>query len=263
MRKSAVVVTVLVLAIGMVALVGLGCADAAQPTGEDIMAKVYKRYEGDDRTSNLQMTLVNRSGAERVREIKQFERAFPGVDKKILFFVSPRDVKNTAFMNWSYDDGQEDNQWIYLPALRKVKRISSENKNDYFMGSDFTYDDLGGRDLDADVHKLLRTEEVNGDLCYVVESTPKESGYMYGRTINWVVKDKWIGLKKEFYDPKGELLKTLSVTRYADIDGILTILETVMHNVQSNHRTIMAISDVQYNTGIEDIFSERMMRRGL
>ena len=196
-------------------------------TGQKIIENVYYRPSGEDITSNLTMTLINSRGDERMREIKQFGKDYKNEEKSIMFFLSPADVRNTSFMNWSYDEeGKDDDQWIYLPALKKVKRISSDSKSDYFMGSDFTYDDLGDRHPSEDNHKLLREEKFNGEDCYVVESIPKEKEYMYSRTVTWIIKDKWIGLKKEFYDEDGEHLKTLSVGKFEKIDGFWVILNS-------------------------------------
>ncbi len=234
-------------------------------TGLQVIEKVYNRPTGDDMEANLTMTLVNSRGEERVREIKQYLRDFGKVEKKIMFFIKPADVRNTSFMNWSYDDeNKDDDQWIYLPALKKVKRISSDSKSDYFMGSDFTYDDLGDRKPTDDTHKILREEKLNGEDCYVIESTPKDEEYMYSKTVTWVVKDKWIGLKKEFYDEDGDFLKTLNIEKYDKIKGFWIILKTKMVNKQKNHQTVMDLSNVKINVGIpKNKFTERMMKRGL
>ena len=234
-------------------------------TGYDIMKKVYDRPTGDEMEANLTMTLINSKGNKRVRKIKQFVKDFGNVEKKIMFFISPADVKNTSFMNWSYDKaGKDDDQWIYLPALKKVKRISSDSKGDYFMGSDFTYDDLGDRKPEDDNHKILRTEKINGLDCYVIESTPKDEDYMYSKTITWVVKDRWYGVKKEFFDEDGEHLKTLTLRKAEKIKGFWIITSVEMNNVQKNHKTIMELSNVKINSGISKrYFSERMMKRGL
>ena len=187
-------------------------------TGQKIIENVYYRDSGEDITSDLTMTLINIRGDTRVREIKQFGKDYGKEEKSIMFFISPADVRNTSFMNWSYDaEGKDDDQWIYLPALKKVKRISSDSKSDYFMGSDFTYDDLGDRHPSEDTHKLIREEKLDGEDCYVVESVSKEEDYMYSKTLTWVIKDKWIGLKKEFYDEDGDHLKTLSVGKFEKI----------------------------------------------
>ena len=132
------------------------------------------------------------------------------------------------------------------------------------MGSDFTYDDLGDRHPSDDNHNLLQEETINGEACYVVESIPKDDEYMYSRTITWIIKDKWIGLKKEFYDEDGELLKTLTVKEFSQIKGIWMILMSEMHNVQKEHTTKIQLSNVTLDSGIPaNKFTERMMRRGL
>ncbi len=167
-------------------------------------------------------------------------------------------------MNWSYDDSRSDDQWIYLPALKKVKRISSDSKSDYFMGSDFTYDDLGDRKVEQDNHKLLSEEVINDKACYVVESIPLDANYMYSKTITWVEKETFIGVQKEFFDEDGGLLKILTIKNYENIDGFDVILVSEMRNVQNGHSTEMRLSNVKINTGVEEWrFSERMMSRGL
>lgn len=238
---------------------------AQEITGLEIIENVYNRPVGEDMTADLTMTLINSSGKERVRKIKQFSRDFGDVEKKIMFFVAPADVKNTSFMSWSYDEeGKDDDQWIYLPALKKVKRISSDSKSDYFMGSDFTYDDLGDRKPTDDNHTLLREEKLQGEDCYVVESIPKDEDYMYSKTVTWIIKDKWIGLKKEFYDEDGDLLKILTVNKYEKINGFWIIINTEMKNVQRDHKTVMELRNVKINTNIpKSKFTERIMTRGL
>ena len=234
-------------------------------TGLKIIENVYNRPAGDDQTADLTMSLINSRGDERIRKIKQFLTDSNGVEKKIMYFVAPADVYNTSFMNWSYEeDGKGDDQWIYLPALKRVKRISSDSKSDYFMGSDFTYDDLGDRQPSADTHKLLREEEVDGELCYVVESVSKEEEYIYSKTITWIIKDSWIGKKKDFYDEDDELLKTLTVKESVKIKDFIVIILSEMHNAQSGHKTIMKLENVEINTNITDNkFTERMMKRGM
>ncbi len=238
---------------------------AQEITGLEVMQKVYNRPTGNDMEATLTMTLINSQGDKRVRKIKQYIRDFGDVEKKIMFFISPADVKNTSFMNWSYDEeGKDDDQWIYLPALKKIKRISSDSKGDYFMGSDFTYDDLGDRKPSEDTHKILRTEKVDGLDCYVVESVPKDEDYMYSKTITWVVKDRWYGLKKEFYDEDGELLKILTLNKADKIKGYWIIDDVEMNNVQKNHKTRMQLSDIKIDTGIPaSKFTQRMMKRGI
>ncbi len=251
-------------AIAMAILMIAGISAEAQMSGRQIVEKAYNLPQGKDKTSTLTMTLTNKSGQTRVRKIKQFTKDFGNVEKKIMFFIAPADVKNTSFMNWSYDGDKADDQWIYLPALKRVKRISSDSRSDYFMGSDFTYDDLGDRKLDADTHKLLREESVEGKDCYVVQSIPKDEDYMYSKTITWIRKDNFVGVKKEFYDEDGELLKILHIKKVEKISGFWVITHSEMDNVQKNHKTEIQLSNVKINSGVPaSKFSERMMMRGI
>lgn len=251
------------LIIAIAIFMGNSTFSFAQMTGTQIMQKVYDQPAGNDLQGQLKMTLTNKQGQARVRTLKQYIKTAADIEKKIMFFVTPADVKGTSFMNWSYTDGRADDQWIYLPALKRTKRISSEGASDYFMGSDFTYDDLGDRHPNEDNHKLLRSENVGGKDCYVVESIPKDADYMYSKTITWVMKDNFLGLKREFYDEDGKLLKVLSIIKYEKISGYWTILETEMKNVQKNHKTNMIFSGVKINQGIADSkFTERSMTLG-
>ena len=251
--------------LGMILLGSMSLMAQTDLTALEIMQKVNERPDGDEMDGTLTMTLVNSRGGERVREIKQFIKDFGEVEKKIMFFVKPADVKNTSFMNWSYaDDTKNDDQWIFLPALKKIKRISSDSSGDYFMGSDFTYDDLGDRKPMDDTHTILRTETLNDLECYVVESVTKDEDYMYSKTIAWVVKDRWYELKKDFYDEDEDYLKTLTIKNVEEISGFWIITSTEMKNEQKNHATRMELKNVKINSGIPDSkFSERMMKRGL
>ncbi len=257
LSRSLLLTAVLVLTISQ-------CAYSQELSGREIIEKVYNRPVGDDQTSDLTMTLSNASGSQRVRKIKQFTKDLGTTEKSIMFFVSPADVKNTSFMSWSYDDEQADDQWIYLPAIKRTKRISSDSKSDYFMGSDFTYDDLGDRKLDDDNHKLLREEKMNGKDCYVVESMAEEEEYMYSKTTTWIDKTNFIGVQKEFYDEDGDLLKILSIKEFQEISGFLIISNSEMKNVQKEHSTSIVLSNIKINTNIPvSTFSERMMMRGI
>ncbi len=247
----------------LLAITGMGFVQA-EITGMQIMENVFNRPTGSDIQSTLTMTLTNSRGSTRVREIEQFVEKFGDDEKKIMFFIAPADVRNTSFMSWSYGDGAADDMWIYLPALRKTKRISSESKSDYFMGSDFTYDDLGERHPSEDNHRMIGEEIINGEACYVVESLPIDADYLYSKIITWVVKDEWIGMKREFYDEDGEFLKILTINEYEKINEYWVIGEMEMYNEQKDHTTLMELDNVRIGEGIRDsVFTERMMERGV
>lgn len=252
----------------LVLIFGLGIfsnVSAQELDGKQIVEKVYNRPAPSDQTATLTMTLTNRSGSTRVRTIKQFTKDLGKVEKSIMFFQAPADVKNTSFMSWTYDDDiKSDDQWIYLPTLKKTKRISSDSKSDYFMGSDFTYDDLGDRKLEDDTHTLIGEETMDGKECYIVESVSNDEEYMYSKTKTWIIKEHFIGFKKEFYDEDGDLLKILRIKEYKDFNGFLIINLSEMENVQKNHRTTMDLDNINITDKIkESMFTERMMMRGM
>lgn len=232
-------------------------------TANEIAHKVYDRSTPKDGESDMSMTLINKKGRERVRELHQFFKDYGDIEKKVMFFKSPADVKNTSFMNWSYDSNKDDDQWLYLPALKKVKRISSSGKDNDFMGSDFTYADMEKRSPDKDHQKLLRTENYNGEACFVMEATPKEEE-MYSKKIAWIAKDKWIPMKVEYYDEDGELLKILKMTKVQKIKGYWNITDQIMENVQKNHKTRIVLKNIKVDINLGDSkLSQRAMKKGL
>lgn len=247
------------VAIALFALVTLSAAYS----GEEVMNNVYTRDSGNNMSANLVMTLTNSRGSTRERSIQQFRQTDSDGEKKIMFFLAPSDVKDTSFLSYSYSDGRSDDQWIYLPALSRVKRVASDKKNDSFMGSDFTYDDMGTRHPSADTHKVLRTETIDGRKCLVVESIPKEDKPTYAKTLAWVVEDEWIGLKKEFYLPNGKLGKKLEIESYEKTDGVWVITDMTMSNVDKGSSTKIQMLDVTFNNDLKDsVFTERQMKIG-
>lgn len=241
----------------------LGFNKVMAQTGQEIAEKVYNRPTPKNGESDMTMTLINSKGKQRQRFLHQYFKDYGDIEKSIMFFKSPADVKNTSFMNYSYDDDRDDDQWLYLPALKKVKRISGGSKDDYFMGSDFTYEDMEKRSPSKDNHKLLKTETLNGKECYVIESTPKEEG-QYSKRVAWVIKDKWIPLKIEFYDEDEDLLKVLSITKYEEMQGYWIITTQLMENVQREHKTVIGLTNIKIENGIGDAyFTQRAMAKGL
>lgn len=248
-----------IVAIALIALVSLSAA----LSGEEVMQEVYTRDSGNNMSANLVMTLTNSRGSTRQRSIQQYRQKDSDGEKKIMFFLAPSDVKDTSFLSYSYADGRSDDQWIYLPALKRVKRVASDKKNDSFMGSDFTYDDMGTRHPSADTHKVIRTETIDGRKCLVVESIPKEAKPTYAKTLAWVVENEWIGLKKEFYLPNGKVGKKLEIDSYEKTDGVWVITDMTMSNVEKNSSTRIQMLDVTFNNDLKDsVFTERQMKIG-
>lgn len=198
----------------------LAIAETAEEKGLTIAKEADKRDTGwQDQTASLEMTLRNRHGQESKRKIrsKTLEVSGDG-DKSMSIFDTPRDIKGTAFLSFTHAL-KADEQWLYLPALKRIKRISSNNKSGPFMGSEFSYEDLSSQEVEKYSYKYLRDETIDGRDCFVIERKPayKHSGYT--RLTTWLDKEMYQPLKIEFYDRKKALLKTLISTGYQQYEG--------------------------------------------
>ncbi len=228
----------------------------AQPTGRDIMIMVDEAEDGQDRKSHMEMTLTNHRGKTRVRKIATAAKDYGPDVKQMMVFLKPLDVKGTAFLTWEYDAlDHDDDKWLYMPALRKVRRISGKSNNDYFMGSDFTYDDLGDRNVDEDTHTLVDEEEINGTPCWKIQSIPRNNADNYNKRILWIHKKATRTIRAEYYDAQG-LIKTFTVGDIRQHQGFWTIFSMRMENHRENHTTDLKILDMTYNTGISDALFE-------
>ncbi len=239
-----------------------------QITGREIMEQVDAQPEPKSMIATTEMILVSvKRGKtkERRREITRYQKNYESGrfnSKSLIRFLYPADVKGTGFLMWEYDSDKDDDQWLFLPALGKVKRIAAREKSENFMGSDFSYEDIGGRDIDDDTYEYLRDEDLNGIPCYIVKAVAKDDDSGYQFRIAWVDMANWILTKVEYYDRKGALLKILTIDKQTKDGSYWSVEEMQMENVQTQHRTIMKITDIQYDTGIsDDYFSERFLTR--
>ena len=232
-------------------------------SGTDIMTLVDDRPDGDDRTSVITMTLLNKRGRKRVREVKSYSKDFGRDKRSIMVFLEPADVRKTAFLSWEYDDpDRDDDKWLYMPAMRKTRRISGASQNEYFMGTDFTYDDMGKRRVFEDTHRLLGEDTVEGHACWMVESIPVDPEDMYTRKTVWVRKDASVVVKAEYYDKDG-LLKIYKALDVRNHGGFWTVFHSEMDNVVREHKTFMLTSSMTYDTGLgENLFRVATIQRG-
>jgi hypothetical protein len=230
-------------------------AFAETPTGLQIMQQVDERYEGDSSKNLTTITLISRRGNTRVRKILSYVKDYGDVEKTVMVFLEPADVNGVGYLSYSYDEiGKDDDTWLYLPALKRVRRISGSSRNENFMGTDFTYDDMGDRKPEEDTHELLREETVDSQPCWVVESVPIDRKDVYSRKIEWVRQDIAMVLQVEYYDRQGKLLKKLKVEDVTQIDGIWTARRMTMENVQSAHKMVLDFDDIQFNIPVDDSF---------
>ncbi len=208
--------------------------------------------------------------------MKGFRKDFGKDEKNISFFLSPADVRNVAFLSFDWDDeSKEDDNWLYLPAVGKPKRISAGNKKDSFMGSDFTYADMNGLEItEWDFKFLKESEMVDGKDCWVVEAVPKsskkkkvidETGYL--KSISWVRKDLFMVVQGKMYVKKGKKIKYFKASDIEQIQGIWTSKKLSMVTTKAKkkeHSTVLLFKNMIYNKGVGDnMFTVQRMERGL
>jgi len=231
---------------------------AAEITPEEKGLKIAKEADvrntgWKDQQASLTMILKNRHGQKSTRAIrsKTLEMENDG-DKGLSIFDTPKDVKGTAFLSFTHAV-EPDDQWLYLPALKRVKRISSNNKSGPFMGSEFAYEDLSSQEVEKFTYKWIRDENKNGRDTFVVERYPayKHSGYT--KQIAWVDKEMYQPIVIEFYDRKGKLLKTLTYFDYKQyINKFWRSSKMGMINHITNKSTDLLWENYQFDTGLSD-----------
>lgn len=218
-------------------------------------------YAGDDGRARISMRLINSQGKERLREMTMLRKNMgtEGEQRYYIYFHKPSDVKGTSFMVWKYP-AREDDRWIFIPAIKLVRRIAADDKRSSFVGSDFTYEDISGREIGDETHKLLRSEDWQGRPTYVIESRPRVK-IDYVRRVSWIDRDRSLPLKEEYYDAHGEILRIFTADEVQQVDGFWTATRRTMRDKQSGHRTEVIFSEIEYNLGVgDDLFTERYLR---
>jgi hypothetical protein len=229
-------------------------AATPEEQGLAIATEADRRDTGfGDNTSSINMILKNRQGQESTREIRSrtLEVENDG-DKTLIIFDRPRDVQGTALLSFTHKVGPDD-QWLYLPALKRVKRIASDNKSGPFMGSEFAYEDIASEEIEKYTYKYLRDETLDGREVFVYERYPVDKKSGYTRQIIWMDKEHYRYSKIEYYDRKDALLKTLLFADYHQyLDQYWQAHDMYMENHQTGKSTRLLRSDYQYRTGLSD-----------
>lgn len=227
-------------------------------TADQIMQKVDTRIIPKDMTVMMKMDLIDKNGNVRSRAMKTYRM---GDDKQIMWFLEPADVKGSSFLRLSYDD-RDDDMWLYLPAFGKVRRIASHAKSGNFMGSDFTYEDLGDRKLQDYTYTLLKEETIGDKACWVIESIPRQGVTTdYAKIISWIWKDDYVELKEEFYDKKGNL-KKIKLTELQRVEKYWVPSKVSMQDLKSSHKTDLLFNQISVDTGLKnEIFDSSYMTR--
>ena len=249
----------------VVVLIALAISPVFAIDGYEIMKAVDEKPAPSTTHALVRLVLIDTDGSEAERIIEQWGAESGPKTASVIVFHSPASVKNSRFLILA-EEGKPDNKWLYLPALRKVRRIAASEGDSSFMGTEFSYDDLSSRDPDDYRHTLLREETLDGYLCYVVESIAKPGvDSNYSRTVSWIVKDEDIltALKIEMYDNGAEPLKVFTVKGLEEIEGYWIPMEVSMKNLSNGKETLMVqqriVLDEPVNTRL---FTTRFLETG-
>ena len=241
--------------------------------GREIMEKVNARDTGDRSITEMEMILIDKKGKKRVRKLKTFGLEKGKDSLSLMFFLSPADVRNTGFLTFDYDEsGKDDDQWLFLPALRKTKRIAAGDKSGSFMGSDLNYSDMTSPDLNLYEYTLMKETKVRGQKVWQIKSVPKtkaeaeKSGY--SKSVVFIRQDNYVMIRGVRWVYKKKRNKYLDVRKLEKIDGILVSTElhvTTKSGKKTLHKTILKQKNVHFNQDEvnEDLFSIRRLEKGL
>ena len=227
-------------------------AETAEEKGLAIAIEADRRDLGwHDQTADMIMILKNKHGQESRRQIRTraLEVNSDG-DKSLTIFDQPRDIKGTALLSFSHKI-ENDDQWLYLPALKRVKRIASANKSGAFMGSEFAYEDVSSQEVEKYTYKYLRDESLDGQTTFVVERDPVSKYSGYTRQVTWIDQAEYRVLKVDYYDRKNAPLKTLTFNGYKKyLDQYWRAHEMYMINHQTGKSTLLQWNNFKFNTGL-------------
>lgn len=265
------------LMMAFIPIVTFACVSSAvadELSAHEIMEKVDNRYVGHSSQADAKLILIDRRERERARDLRMYNLNGDDVDKSIIFFRSPADVSGTAYLNYNYADHRDDDSWLFLPALKQVRRVASGDRSGSFMGSDFTYSDISGVTIDWYDYTILDAEtEVNGEPAWLIESTPKadyvdrverETGYRKSHL--WVIKDSFIQVQGKIWLNRGNSIKYFSASDLKLINDIWTPMRLQMittRNGEREHASIFQYSNVVYNKSTdESLFTTQAMEQG-
>jgi outer membrane lipoprotein-sorting protein len=260
----------LIRTVALLSLIVLGSASAlrAELSADEIMTKSFLSSKVADSTTDVTFHLRNAAGQERIRLTSGPSKLIPGTtdNRRLITFNAPADVRGTKTLLIEHSNADDD-IWIYLPAMKKVRRLVASNKRDSFVGTDFSYGDVIGHKVPDWTHKLIKEEKVDGKECYVVESLPKDgevegiSGY--SKRVSWIDRGSWVAVRVDIYDPNGDLLKKITAEDVQEVDPEnhkWQAMKQTAANVQTGHTTILEFKNFKANVGVSDhIFTSRSL----
>lgn len=240
----------------------------AEPTGREIMQEQKNRHEVDSEYTESVMILSDSRDNRERRLLKEYNKDFEdGQNRSLMVFLDPADIRGTALLTWDHENAPSD-QWLYLPAQGRMQRIADSSKKSYFMGTDFTYEDLEPEELDNFVYEVLRNEEVDGHACWVIEAVPASEEQKrisgYSKRHLWIRHDNYVTVRIDFFDRRERVMKTQVAHDLENIRGDLwRARTTLMDNFSREHKTVIGVQNRRINQEIEDsVFTERFILRG-
>ncbi|MBT3251931.1 MAG: outer membrane lipoprotein-sorting protein [Candidatus Marinimicrobia bacterium] len=237
-------------------------------TAIEIMERNDAQTDSRDSMGEFTMKLINKKGKVRSRTVIQYSQTDDnGLEKSIIKFTAPANVRGVGLL--TVEEMDQDNQWLYLPATKRVRRISSNQKSDNFMGSDFTYEDIERNDLDDYTYNLFGEQIINSIDCYIIESRATSEKILneteYGFTKMWISKDHFLQIQVNFYNKKNELIKVMrnsEISKLANTDK-WRAHHIIMENIKSGHQTELIFKEMQINQGVEEsYFTQRYLEKG-
>ena len=262
------------LLLAVVFVVGLLASVSGQQTAEWVARQIQDRDTGRDSRAELRMRLYDRQGRlrERALTLLSLRGAVRGGiasgDRTLIRFTYPNDIRNTGFLVWEHP-GADDERFLYLPALGRVRRIAGKEKQESFVGSDLSYEDIGGRDI-ADYTYSFASENATWTApdgsthpAWSLESRARDTGAELPRSTSLVLKDRFIVVQADLFNRRNERVKHFDVRKLERVDGFWTVLDLTMANERDRTRTELITSSIRYNVGLtEDYFSRRQLEAG-
>ncbi|HAG70710.1 MAG TPA: outer membrane lipoprotein-sorting protein [Gammaproteobacteria bacterium] len=250
--------------------------NAQELSAYEVMMKVENRYTGDSSVGQYTMVLIDRRERQRVRNLRIYKKDFGKDNKALSLFETPADIRGTAYLNFDWENqDRDDDSWLYLPALQRVKRIASSDTSDSFLGSDFTYADINGYELDWYNYSFVNeSESLDGFEVWVVEAIPKaqfkhkaEDATGYSKMKSWIRKDNFVQVRGQVWELRGNKIKYFNSTEIELIDDIWTTkrLQVIAtRNGRQEHASVLQINSIDYNVKVDDSsFTTEYMQRGL
>ncbi|MCW5979722.1 MAG: outer membrane lipoprotein-sorting protein [Bryobacteraceae bacterium] len=237
---------------------------ASSATAAEVVEKSHQAfyYAGADMKARVTMELIAANGRKRTRVLTMLRRNETGgrEQRYFMYFHQPGDVRATTFLVWTYP-GKDDDRWVFIPAVNMVRRLAASDSRSSFVGSDFNYEDVSGRDVESDTHTLVREEELDGVPCYVIRSVPKTSAE-YVRKLAWIDKSTFLPKREEYYDSQKELARVFTAHVVEVVGGYPTVVKRTMEDVKRAHRTEVTFEQIEYEMGLpEGIFTQRSLQQ--